>query len=864
MKFLIMISLSCTLLSGLCVSDTASVPADEPSIQESFGKLPLYFIENQGQMDEEVAFYVKGADKTLYFTPNGITFAITERKERSPNLDLFSIEKPEGGKDRCQSDELRRWIVKMEFVDANPDVSPSGEDQQKAVFSYFKGRPEDWNTGVPTYSRIVYENLWPGIDLVYYGTVNQLKYDFIVKPGADPKDIRFAIFGASDVVLDDSGFIEIDTPLGSFKDEKPTAYQEIDGKRLTVPVAYSLDRSASKDLYCMSFEVWGYDPRGSLVIDPAILMYCGYIGGSSYYKVSDIALDESGNAYVTGYTYSVDGSLFPVKGGPDHHDITTEDAFVVKVAATGTQLEYCCYIGGTNIDKGDDIAVDGQGNAYVTGLAISSESEGFPVLVGPDLTFNGEWDAFVAKVSASGTSLVYCGYIGGADGDCARGIDVNKRGGAYVTGSTLSSQDQGFPVLVGPDLTFNDDSGSDTFVAKVAIAGTHLEYCGYIGGSDDEYGTDIAIDWEGNAYLTGFSCSSEGEGFPVVVGPDLTFNGGDEDVFVTKVAATGTHLEYSGFIGGSNIDTAWGIAVDSGGSAYITGLTLSKVDFPVKLGPDLTFNSNFRDGFIAKVAVSGTELVYCGFIGGALETSGSGVAVDKSGNAYVTGTTASDENTFPVLIGPDLTYNGYFDSFVAKVAVAGTRLLYCGYIGGWGDDIGSDIAVDGQGSVYVVGLTGSNENSFPVKVGPDLTYTSGDGFIAKVANIGLYCDKYSLSAANAGTIDLTLLAGTKNASNEYLLAAGISGSSPGVNLPTGLVLPLNWDFVSDFSVLLNNTVYFYDFLGTMDLSGQASARFEWPGIPGSAGMSLYFAFCTRDPVEGFNFVSNPVEIALEP
>ncbi|MFH2000276.1 MAG: SBBP repeat-containing protein [Planctomycetota bacterium] len=849
-------------------------------IQTSFGKLPLYFIENQGQMDEEVAFYVRGADKTLYFTPSGITFSIIERKQPSSMRDLFRIEKPDSGEEACRSDdeagrdEAGRWIVKMDFVDANPSVSPRGEDQQEAVFSYFKGKPEDWNTGIRTFSKIVYENLWPGIDLVYYGTANRLKYDFIVKPGVDPNDIRFAVSGASDMVLEETGVIEIKTPLGSFEDEKPTAYQEIEGNRSTVPVAYSLDRSESGDLFFLGFLLGEYDPRGSLVIDPVVLVYCGYIGGAnSEGSLSSIAVDEQGNAYVTGSTKSSENEGFPLKVGPDlTYNGGDYDVFVAKVAASGKSLVYCGYIGGMDLDYPCGIVVDEQGNAYVTGYTKSSEHEGFPVKVGPDLTFNGGEDAFVAKVAASGSDLVYCGYIGGSGMTGGLDIAADSQGNAYVSGFTTCSEDDGFPVKVGPDLTFN--GAGDAFVAKVAASGRTLIYCGYIGGSMGDGSSGIAVDQNGSAYITG---STESPNLPVLIGPDLTFNGSgilDGDGFVAKVTASGASLEYCGYIGGTEGEWAASIAVDQVGNAYITGSTESSVvdGFPVLVGPDLTMDPGDRDAFVAKISASGDQFLYCGYIGGggSLE-QGSDIAVDGQGNAYVTGTVEAwpHVSKFPVLLGPDLTFNGVDDAFVSKISASGVDFLYSGFIGGERDDSGSGIAIDRLGNAYVVGWTGSSENhNFPVLVGPDLTHNGPlfipEVFVAKVATHGLYCDKYSLTAATAGTIDFNLLAGTENASNEYLLAAGISGSSPGVTLPTGLVLPLNWDFVSDLSVLLNNTAYFFDFMGTLDADGSATARFEWPGIPGSAGMSLNFAFCTRDPDEGFNFVSNPVEIELVP
>jgi hypothetical protein len=340
-----------------------------------------------------------------------------------------------------------------------------------------------------------------------------------------------------------------------------------------------------------------------------------------------------------------------------------EDAFVAKVNASGTALDYCGYIGGSVGDSGSGIAVDDDGNVYITGSTISTEST-FPVTVGPDLTHNGSRDAFVAKVKASGTGLVYCGYIGGSVGDSGSGIAVDVDGNAYVTGFTESTEAT-FPVTVGPDLTHN--GSRDAFVAKVNASGTTLDYCGYIGGSSYDSGSGIAVDDDGNAYITGTTCSTEAT-FPVTVGPDVTFNGGLEDAFVAKVNASGTTLDYCGYIGGSSRDWGLGIAVDVDGNAYVTGFTEStEATFPVTAGPDQTYNGGDYDAFVAKANASGTALDYCGYIGGSDIDSGSGIAVDVDGNAYVTGSTTSIQSTFPVTVGPDLTCNGDNDAFVAKV-----------------------------------------------------------------------------------------------------------------------------------------------------------------------------------------------------
>jgi hypothetical protein len=702
-------------------------------LDDSFGKLPLYFIENQGQEDPQVAFSVKGRETSLYFTSQGVTFAL---RGSAPPLEDARVKKvsfsPEQGVAKGEETrDVGRWVVKLDFVGANLEVKPEGLEPTPAVISYFKGPREKWRTGLKTYGSVIYRDLWPGIDLVYTGTVNRLKYSFLVKPGADPGRIRLAYRGVSSLSVSDAGQLEVKTPVKVFQDDRPVAYQEVGGTRVEVTTEYAVDAHGDKGAHGYVFKVGEYDRSKVLVLDPVVLLYCGYIGGSSTDYGYGIAVDSSGNAYVAGATNSTQAS-FPVTVGPDLTSNGNYDAFVAKVNASGTALVYCGYIGGSGADWAQAIAVDSSGNAYVTGYAGSDQTT-FPVTVGPDLTYAGNFhDVFVAKVNASGTALVYCGYIGGSGDEKAYGIAVDGNRNAYVTGYTYSSETT-FPVTGGPDLTYN--GGWDAFVAKVNASGTALVYCGYIGGTGNDVGYGIRVDGNGNAYVTGYAGSDQ-TSFPVTGGPDLTFNGGSYDAFVAKVNASGTALVYCGYIGGSGDDEGMGVAVDGNGNAYVTGLTGStQATFPVTAGPDLTFNGGTSDAFVAKVNASGTALVYCGYIGGSGNDYGNGVALDGNGNAYVTGFTYSSETTFPVTAGPDLTFNGgSYDAFVAKVNASGTALLYCGYIGGGGSDSGQGIAVDGSGNAYVTGYAGSDEATFPVTVGPDLTFNGGtdDAFIAKV------------------------------------------------------------------------------------------------------------------------------------
>jgi len=709
--------LCCYVTVSVMASGVEEVSVDTPSnpvgIEHTLDTVPICFIENQGQVDsEDVFFYVKGAYKTLYFTSRGLSIAILQR---------------DGGQNQ-------RWTMTLEFEGADR-VEPRGGERRKAVFSYFKGEETEWKTAIPTFDRIGYDDLWPGIDLVYSGTVQKLKYEFVVAPGADPAAIRLAYRGATEVRLIETGELEAVCPAGVIKDGRPLAYQVIDGKKQKVSMRYSLEAGAAGGAVSWGFELGDYDAGKELVLDPAVNVYCGYIGGSKIDQCRAIAVDSQGNAYVTGEAWT-DETSFPVTVGPDlTFNGGAVDAFVAKVNAQGIGLDYCGYIGGIGSDYGHGIAVDAQGNAFVIGLTYSDETT-FPVVAGPDLTFNGKYDTFVAKVNAQGTGLDYCGYIGGDQEDFGHDIVVDSLGYAYVAGDTKSYQTT-FPVVVGPDLTHNGGGlPYDAFVAKVNIQGTDLDYCGYIGGNEKDYGYGIAVDGQGRALVVGRTKSEE-TSFPVSVGPDLTYNG-SYDGFVTRVNVQGSGLDYCGYIGGLDNDSCTGIALDGQGQAYVTGETKSdELTFPVVVGPDLTHAGGPAygyDGFVAKVHAQGTGLDYCGYIGGRGEDNCYGVAVDTQSCAYVTGSTSSDEFSFPVAGGPDLFFNGGYDAFVARVNAQGTTFDYCSYIGGDAGDYAKGIALDALSNAYVGGATDSTEaNGFPVALGPDLTYNGDtDAFVTKI------------------------------------------------------------------------------------------------------------------------------------
>jgi hypothetical protein len=666
-------------------------------------RIPLSFLPNRGQIRGPVDYYAEGPRRSVYVGPSGVMLALT------------------GSRAEASAERSERWLVKLAFLGERRGVHPEARHRLPGIVSYFSGSRSSWRTGIPLYARLVYRRLWPGIDLALAGSTRRLKYQFIVHPGADARDIRLAYRGAMSLRLNDQGRLRVGTPVGGFTDDRPVAFQRRAGKRTAVSVTYAAGGGGRlKDGF--GFDVGSYDERRRLVIDPAVFIYSGFIGGSRSEGGAGIAVDAAGRAYVVGTTNSHPSS-FPAKVGPDRTYGGQRDAFVAKVSASGTRLIYVGYIGGRAFEAGNAVAVDTSGNAYVTGTT-SSGPASFPVTVGPDLTYNGTSDAFVAKVDASGTALDYAGYVGGDSTENATGIAVDGSGHAFLTGWTLSDEGT-FPVAVGPDVTFNSGPGalSDAFVAKVDATGAELDYAGYVGGDLDDSGNDVAVDGSGNAYVTGTTDSESG--FPVAVGPDLTFNG-RPDAFISKVNASGAGLVYSGYIDG---DSGTGVEVDASGSAYIGGYTGPSL--PATVGPDLTPNGG-TDAFVARVVPSGAALAYAGYIGGHANDYGEGLGLDGSGHAYLVGLTLSHERTFPVTSGPDPTHNGGGrDAFVARVAASGSGLGYAGYIGGRGSDAGFGVAATADGDAFVTGFTSGT--SFPVLTGPGRTYNGrGDAFVTKI------------------------------------------------------------------------------------------------------------------------------------
>lgn len=685
-------------------TQTATSNAQEKTKQraaDAYGKLPLAFVQNRGQADKRVRYYVQGAGHSFYFTPDKTVLTFT-KKEKGIALHLTPL-------------------------GASPNTRLVARERAPGKVNYLIGSEHHRN--LPTYRELAYRNVWPGVDLVFRGQGGTLKYELQVQAGADLRKIALGYGGADGVSVGKGGNLLIQTPLGTLRDARPRSYQRIGAKHVPVDSRYAVKSDGNAYGFALGSS---YDPRHPLVIDPGI-EYSTFLGGSGADRADGVAVDGAGSAYVTGRA----NANFPTTAGAfDTSSNGSGDAYVTKLNATGSALEYSTYIGGATAgDSGLAIAIDGTDSAYVTGSTASTDFPTTPAAY--DTTYNGSGgsDAFVTKLSPDGSELDYSTYLGGSNSsgffDLGSGIAVDGTGAAYIAGEADSSN---FPVTAGAFDT-TDNSGTDAFVTKLDPTGSSLAYSTYIGGSSFDASTALAIDGSGNAYIAGYGTSAD---YPTTAGAfDTSYNEG-WDVFVTKVNASGATLSYSTYLGGATYDEARGITVDGTGSAYVTGHTFSS-GYPTTAGAfDTSYDNSVggSDAFVTKLNDSGTSLSYSTFLGGSGDDLGEGIAVDAAGRAYVTGYT--ETTNFPTVQATDNTYNGgSFDVFVTKLGTAGGSLDFSTYLGGSSDDRGYGIAADGAtGRIYVAGQTDSS--GFPTPAGGfDTSFNGGfDAFVTKLPPVG--------------------------------------------------------------------------------------------------------------------------------
>ena len=698
--------------------DRTARPPLTRSTPQHYGNLPLVFERNFGQVDQQVRFLTRSEGMTVFFTSSEAVMVLNRSTEETA-------------------------VVRMKLAGGRLSGEASGLDKLPGISNYFIGNDAaKWHTDIPNYARIRYQSVYPGVDLVCYGKERQLEYDLIVAPGADPNQIELAWEGVDRIELNAAGDLVLTTRLGEVVQKRPRVEQEIGGRLVEVKSKYRMTGGKR-----VGFELAAYDRKHPLRIDPVVLAYSTYLGGSASFTLTTqgdrgagIAVDSSGSAYVTGLTSSIDFPTNPSSLQPSRPGLNS--AYVVKFSPSGNALVYSTYLGGSIGTQGLGIAVDGSGEAYVTG---STGSTDFPTTKGAFQTTRPvETSAFVTKLNAAGNSLIFSTYLGGASvfGDVGQAIAVDSTGSAYVAGQTNS---QHFPVSDSAYQKTNKAVTNTGFVTKFSSTGAFV-YSTYLGGSKSDSANGIGVDSSGHAYVVGFTNSFD---FPTTPGANQakllnTFGDG----FVTKLSAAGDSLIFSTYLGGSGItspqeyvDSANAVAVDGQGNAYVTGHTGS-LDFPTTPSAyQPTLKSQLlvpETAYVAKFGSAGT-LAWASYLGGTNGLqNGYGIAVDSAGSPYIAGSTTSSD--FPVQQAYQQSLrNGYGNAFITKMTPDGSSVVYSTYLGGSeGEADGARaIAVDAAGAAYVTGVTTTAD--FPIvtpAVQPTNKSTYENGFVSKLTYPG--------------------------------------------------------------------------------------------------------------------------------
>ena len=698
---------------GQTIRGASATPpqADKQQLLTTYGKVPLSFEANAGQTSNEVKFLSRGGGYTLFLTRHAEAVLVFQK----PAIQ-------QGKTERVVAESTPAAVLRMKLAGATVNPEVAGLEELAGRVNYFVGNDaRKWRTNVPTYARVNFHGVYPGVDLAYYGNRQQLEYDFIVAPHADPQKIAMRFQGAEAFSVDSNGDLVLTINKKELRFRKPVVYQEIDGRRHEITSTYMLKGKRS-----VGFEIAAYDPNRPLIIDPT-LVYSTYLGGSIYSNGYGVAADSAGNAYVTGETCASD---FPTT--PSAFQSVSPGscpAFVTKFNPTGSGLVYSTYLGGSKGSgaRANGIALDAAGNAYVAG---TTDSPDFPTTSGafrPVPLCVACDTGFVTKLNPAGSGLVYSTYLGGSIFDLIMDIAIDASGDAYVTGWTESVD---FPITPGaaqPVFPGTASFSTSVFMTKLNASGTALLYSTYLGGSQNAFGYAIAVDPSGNAYVTGTAFGD----FPVTPFAFQVLSQGGVDAFVAKIDPTGfgsASLVYSTYLGGAANEDARGIAVDATGNAYVMGTTQSD-NFPTTSGAFQAVKTSMPtlgSAFVTKMKPDGTGLVYSTFLGGTRYQIGTGIAVDASGGTYVTGTTNSyDFPTTPDAFQPNKGGYGacWWDAFVTAINPQGSALVYSTHIGGgigggscgYGTDRGERIAVDVGGHVYVGGWTEST--MFPTTPG---------------------------------------------------------------------------------------------------------------------------------------------------
>lgn len=721
------------LLAGITQAVTPASPAPGWPLA-NLPSLPFSFEQNQGQAAARYPFLASGRGCVLLFAPDEVLIGVGQAREAA-RVSSAASRVTRGH----VSEPMTVRTVRIQLPGASRFAMGQGMDPLPGRVNYFLGNdPAAWQRNVPMFARVQFREVYPGVDVIYYGNDRQLEFDFVVAPGADARPIAFEIGGASRLELDQAGDLIIHAAGEQFRQHRPVAYQHRDGQRVLVASRYRLAGNRR-----VEFELGRYDAARPLVIDP-VLGYSSYFGGSGLDRAWDIATDAAGFVYIAGETMSAQlaataGAFQTNYGGGS---TAGGDAFVAKLKTDGASLVYLTYLGGKTHDGALGLALGTSGSAYLTGFTGSSD---FPTKLALQTNIAGKYvpslnayplDGFVTKLDPGGSNLVYSTFLGGNELDEGIGIAADPAGSAYVTGLTESTN---FPTTTNAVLR-SLQGGQDAFVAKLNPAGSAFIYATYLGGTNADNGDGVAADIAGFAYVTGFTSSTN---FFTTNALQTRLNNTTNlnlasDVFVAKFPPTdGTPL-YSTFLGGVRDEVGFRVAADAAGNAFVAGATASQ-DFPVtatNLPNGLSGTVNLADVFVAKLSASGATNLYSVVFGGSSSDEAWDLAVDTLGQVYVTGLSFSTD--FPVSNPPAAAFatnHGSADAFVAVLDPTAAGLPTSFYLGGRAEDYGYGIDVDPAGNICVAGSTVSS--NFPVHHALQPVFAGGpsdDAFLAKFLN----------------------------------------------------------------------------------------------------------------------------------
>lgn len=668
--------------------------------RESLGKLPLSFEKNVGQSAEQVKFLVRNNIYNLFLTENEAVMAFSgQTNQTEPNA------------------------IRMRWAGGQANPSVRGLDELPSRTSYLQGSDQtNWRSNVSNYGRVEYQEIYPGINLVFHSVAQQLEYDFVVKPGANPEQIRLTFEGATNISLSESGALELHTPAGKLVHQAPTIYQLVNNQKTPLVGAYQLI-SGGNGLPQVGFSLAGYNPAHTLVIDP--LISSTYIGGGNIDQIQDMAVTSNGEVYVTGLTYSTD---FPTVA-----PITTKkpgiDIFVSKLSADGTSLVFSAYLGGSGDDIPYALAL-GDTQLYITGFTASTDL----ATIGSNYQNSyggGVSDGFLMVLPLGGSSLIYQSYIGGSGQDIITDVAWDSGGKTYLTGSTTSGN-----LNIGGSFSNANSGGGDAFVLGLDInAGTNLIFGSYLGGSGTDTGRSITLGSNSQIYISGETNSAD---FPLGIAGtpyDSSING-SKDIFVSLVDGSlqggAAKLLVSTFLGGSGTDYNNALTIDkASGTVFVVGSTNS-TDFPAN-SYDTSANGNY-DAYVTSLQANLSVLGFSTYIGGNGEDDAKAIFYSPGTALYIGGSTAS--SNFPVTSANAIQtgLNGTGDAFALKLSLSGTDLLYSTLLGGSADqEAVKAIYSNAAGHIYAAGST--NSTNFPTVAGGPQTTNKGtvDGFILKLS-----------------------------------------------------------------------------------------------------------------------------------